>query len=59
VNTRVFLGNGTPGALQVQLASVLFAALLSVNTIAGNVEAGTRAGVPTKGRLLNSPVKPS
>ncbi len=52
----------------VQLLSFLSAALLSENTIAGNVEAGTRAGnfeagagsgVPSKKRLFVSPVKPS
>ena len=42
-----------------QLAGVPPAALLSVNTIAGNVVCGTMVGVPTKLRLLVSPVKPA
>jgi hypothetical protein len=53
--------------MPVQLAGFLSAALVSVktiavdvvNTVAGNVEAGARAGAPPKKRLFDSPVKPS
>lgn len=43
----------------VQLAGFPSVALLSVNTIAGQVEAGSTAGVSARKRLFDSPVKPS